>query len=443
MTITPGPASGQSSFDDHRPPERELLDDCVHCGFCLPTCPTYLVTGEEMESPRGRIYLMDLVERGELPLDESFGGHIDSCLGCVACVTSCPSGVQYDKLIDAVRPQVERNLSRTRLDRLFRRMIFSLFPYPARLRFAALFGVLYRRLGVRALLHKTGLIKRLPARLRAAEDLLPDVGVRAMFRRVPVRTSAEGTRRLTVGLLAGCAQRVFFGDVNAATARVLAAEGCEVVIPREKQCCGALSIHAGYEDDGITRARQTIELFEEHEVDVVVANVAGCGSSMKDYAHLLRDDPVYRDRAARFSEKVRDVSELLAELPPVAPRHPVRAKVAYHDACHLANAQGIRRQPRDVLGTIPGIELVPVAESEVCCGSAGVYNLVQPETAEELGRRKGDRLTAARPDVVATANAGCLLQIRRFLDQGIPLVHPVQLLDASIRGLGTDEQEIA
>lgn len=430
-----------SSFDRHHPPERELLDDCVHCGFCLPTCPTYLVTGEEMESPRGRIYLMDMAARGEISLDEAFGVHIDTCLGCVACVTSCPSGVQYDKLIEAVRPQVERNVGRGSLDRLFRFLIFSVFPYPARLRLAALFGALYRSIGIRTLVHGTGLIRRLPPRLRAMEGLMPELGIRAMFQRAPQRTSAEGTRRLTVGMLAGCAQRVFFGDVNAATARVLAAEGCDVIIPRETQCCGALSIHAGYEEDGLARARRTIELFERHEVDIVVANVAGCGSSMKEYAHLLRDDLNYRERADAFSAKVRDVSELLAELTPVAPRHAIRVRVAYHDACHLANAQRIRRQPRQVLETIPGLELVTVAESDVCCGSAGVYNLVQPETAEELGRRKSERLNAARPDIVATANAGCLLQIRRYLDEGISLVHPVQLLDASIRGLDIYEYE--
>jgi glycolate oxidase iron-sulfur subunit len=441
VTISSNSAAGRSSFDDHHPPERGLLDDCVHCGFCLPTCPTYLVTGQEMESPRGRIYLMDMAARGEIPLDEAFGAHIDTCLGCVACVTACPSGVQYDKLIEAVRPQVERNVGRGALDRLFRFLIFTVFPYPARLRLAALFGALYQRFGLRALLHRSGLAGRLPSRLRAIEGLMPDVGVRTMFRRQPERTPAQEPRRLTVGMLAGCAQRVFFGDVNAATVRVLAAEGCDVVVPRSAQCCGALSIHAGYEDDGLARARRTIDLFEAQDVDVVVANVAGCGSSMKEYAHLLRDDPEYRDRAAAFSAKVRDVSEVLAELPARAERHPVHAKVAYHDACHLANAQRIREQPRRVLGTIPGLELVQVAESDVCCGSAGIYNLVQPDTAEELGRRKGEHLTAAMPDLVATANAGCLLQIRRYLDRGVPVVHPVQLLDASIRGLPTYDKE--
>jgi len=443
VTISSNSAAGQSSFDDHHPPERELLDDCVHCGFCLPTCPTYLVTGQEMESPRGRIYLMDMAARGEIPLDEAFGTHIDTCLGCVACVTACPSGVQYDKLIEAVRPQVERNVDRGALDRLFRFLIFVVFPYPARLRVAALFGALYQRLGLRALLHRSGLARRLPSRLRALEGLMPDVGVRTMFRSLPERTPAQGPRRLTAGMLAGCAQRVFFGDVNAATVRVLAAEGCDVVVPRTSQCCGALSIHAGYEDDGLARARRTIEAFEAQDVDVVVANVAGCGSSMKEYAHLLRDDAEYRDRAAAFSAKVRDISEVLAELPARAQRHPVQARVAYHDACHLANAQRVREQPRQVLATIPGLELVPVAESDVCCGSAGIYNLVQPDTAEEIGRRKGRHLTAALPDLVATANAGCLLQIRRHLDRGVAVVHPVQLLDVSISGLSTYDKETA
>ena len=437
MTAHPG------SFDEHHPPQQALLDDCVHCGFCLPTCPTYLLTGEEAESPRGRIYLMAMAAQGEISLDAAFGGHIDSCLGCLACVTTCPSGVQYDKLIEAVRPQVERNIGRSRRDLLFRALIFSVFPYPARLRLLAVVGALYYRLGFRALVHRSGLIGLLPAHVRALEGLMPDIRVRTVFSHTPTHTPAERTRRLSVGVLAGCAQRVFFGDVNAATVRVLAAEGCDVLMPRDSRCCGALSVHAGYEVDGLRRARRTIELFERYNVDVIVTNVAGCGSTMKDYAHLLRDDPEYRERAQAFSAKVRDVSELLAELPPVAPRHPIQAKVGYHDACHLANAQQIRRQPRQILETIPGLELVSVAESDVCCGSAGVYNLTQPETAEELGRRKCQRLIEAAPDIVATANAGCLLQIRRYLDNRITLVHPVQLVDASIRGLRTYERGTA
>ncbi|MFC5746593.1 (Fe-S)-binding protein [Actinomadura rugatobispora] len=437
-STTGGAAGGDDapgSFDLRHPPRRDLLDDCVHCGFCLPTCPTYQVTGEEMESPRGRIHLMDLAARGEIGLDEAFGAHIDSCLGCLACVTACPSGVRYDKLIESVRPQVERNVPRPRLDRLFRALIFAVMPYPRRLRLAALGGLLYRRLGLRALAHRSGIIRVLPPRLRAAEALLPPVTVRGLFARTAAFTPAVGACRMRVGLLAGCAQRVFFGDVNAATVRVLAAEGCDVTVPPGAQCCGALSVHAGHEDDGLARARATIALFERYELDAVVANVAGCGSTLKEYGDLLRDDPEWAGRAAAFSARVRDVSEVLAELPPRAPRHPVRARVAYHDACHLANAQGIRRQPREVLATVPGLEVHDIAEAELCCGSAGIYNLVQPETAEDLGRRKAANLEAVKPDVVATSNAGCLLQIRRHLDAGVPVVHPVQLLDASIRGV--------
>jgi glycolate oxidase iron-sulfur subunit len=430
------PSTGsRGSFDEHHPPSRELLDDCVHCGFCLPTCPTYQVTGEEMESPRGRIYLMDLAARGEIPLDEAFGARMDSCLGCLACVSHCPSGVKYDKLIEAVRPQVERQIPRAVPDGLFRRLIFALFPYPGRLRLAAIGGILYQRLGIRAVLHFLGVIDALPPRLRALEALLPPVTLRSLFTRTAPFTAAVGKARLRVGMMPGCAQRVFFGDVNAATVRVLTAEGCDVYMPQDRQCCGALSVHAGQEEDGLQRARATIELFESYELDGIVANVAGCGSTLKEYGDLLHDDPEFAERAAKFSAKVKDVSELLAELPQWAPRNPIPTTVAYHDACHLANAQGIRSQPREVLRSIPDLNISDIAEAELCCGSAGIYNLVQPEKAEELGRRKANNLEAVKPDVVATANAGCLLQIRRFLDAGIPVVHPIQLLDASIHGV--------
>jgi glycolate oxidase iron-sulfur subunit len=420
-----------------------LLDDCVHCGFCLPTCPTYAITGEEMESPRGRIYLMDLAARGEVSLDEAFGNRMDSCLGCLACVSTCPSGVQYDKLIEAVRPQVERHVPRTFGDKLFRKLIFMVFPYPRRLRLAALGGIAYQRLGIRALLRRLGVTGALPPRLRAMEALLPEITVRKLFTRIAPFTPAVGKSRLRVGMLAGCANRVFFGDVNAATVRVLTAEGCDVYVPQERQCCGALSVHAGQEEDGLARARQTIDLFERYELDVVVANVAGCGSTLKEYGDLLRDDPEYAERAKAFAARVRDVNELVAELPQQAPRNPISTKVAYHDACHLANAQRIRSQPREILRAIPELEVCDIAEAELCCGSAGIYNMVQPEKAEELGKRKAANLEAVQPDVVATANAGCLLQIRRFLDGGVPVVHPIQLLDASIRGVDLLREQTA
>ncbi len=429
------PVGPFSAFDSLHAPSGDLIDDCVHCGFCLPTCPTYLLEGNETNSPRGRIYLMKMGNAGEVAMDEEFVGNFDACLGCMACVTACPSGVKYDQLIEAVRPQIERNWERTRSDKLFRTMIFSLFPYPARLRPAAFFGTLYQRLGVRRVFAATGVLDRLPARLRAMEALLPALSMRNVIAYQPAFTPAVGPVRQRVGLLSGCVQRVFFGDVNAAATRVLSAEGCDVIAPGDQRCCGALSSHAGREEEALDRARRLIDVFSAEQVDSIVVNVAGCGSSMKEYAVLLRDDPAYAAKAVAFSAKVRDISELLAELGPVAPRHPIAARVAYHDACHLRHAQGIQAQPRAVLRNIPELTVVDIPEADICCGSAGIYNMVQPEPAEELGRRKVDHIVSTNPDAVVTSNAGCLLQIRRYLDAGVPLFHPVQLIDASIRGL--------
>ncbi|WP_226370190.1 (Fe-S)-binding protein [Pseudonocardia oceani] len=428
------PQTGPSAFDGHRPPERELLDDCVHCGFCLPTCPTYQLWGEEMDSPRGRIYLMDLAEKGEISLEGTFREHIDACLGCMACVTACPSGVQYDRLLESVRPQIERNVERDRGDALFRDAIFALFPYTRRLRAAALPGALYQQL--RRIPGVAKLTSALPGRLAAMESLLPPVSVREAFARLPVFTPAVGTRRGRVALLSGCVQDVFFHRVNEATVRVLAAEGYDVLVPRDQQCCGALELHAGREETALGRARRTIARFETLDVDSVVTNVAGCGSSMKEYGHLLSDDEAWAERATAFSARVRDVHEVLAALEPVAVRHPVRGRVAYHDACHLGHAQKVRAQPRAVIRTIPEVELVDLPEAELCCGSAGIYNMVMPDAAAELGERKAANVRSVSPDVIVTANPGCLLQIGKYMaDDGVPILHPVQLLDASIRGV--------
>ena len=423
-------------FDAHHPPADERISDCVHCGFCLPTCPTYALWGEEMDSPRGRIYLMKLGKEGKVPLDDTYVRHFDACLGCMACVTACPSGVRYDELIEAVRPQLERNHRRSITDRLFREMIFRLFPYPTRVRAAAALGVLYQRAGGPDLLERSGLRKRLPARLQAVEGLMPPVKLRGLARRLPGFIPAEGTaRRRRVALLEGCVQRVFFSDVNEATARVLAREGCDVIVPRAQRCCGALSEHAGREPEALERARRTIDVFEQTDVDAIVVNVAGCGSTMKEYGRLLRDDPKYAERAEAFSARVRDISEVLAELQPAAPRRPIEARVAYHDACHLGHSQGVRLQPRAVLRTIPGLELIDIPEAEICCGSAGIYNMVMPEAGAELGRRKVANVMSVAPDAVCTGNPGCLLQIRRYLSGPVPMFHPIQLVDASIRGV--------
>lgn len=427
------PQTAPSSFDDHHPPERELLDDCVHCGFCLPTCPTYQLWGEEMDSPRGRIYLMDLASKGEITLEGSFQEHMDACLGCMACVTACPSGVQYDKLLESVRPQIERNVERDRSDQLFRDAIFALFPYKRRLRAAALPGALYQKLRTVPAIRK--LAEKLPGRLAAMESLLPPVSVREAFARLPVFTPAVGSRRGRVALLSGCVQDVFFHRVNEATVRVLAAEGYDVLVPRDQQCCGALELHAGREAPALERAKREIGVFETLDVDSIVTNVAGCGSSMKEYGHLFADDPAWADRAAAFSARVRDVHEVLADGEPRAERHPVRGRVAYHDACHLGHAQNVRAQPRAVLRSIPDLELVDLPEAELCCGSAGIYNMIAPEAAGELGARKAANVRSVNPDVIVTANPGCLLQIGKHLGADIPLLHPVQLLDASIRGV--------
>jgi glycolate oxidase iron-sulfur subunit len=431
----------------------ENLDDltakCVHCGFCLPACPTYALTGDENDSPRGRIHLMRQVLEGEAELDDAVAEHVDSCLGCLSCVSACPSGVQYDRIIEEFRPQVEQAYAEHRGDRAFRELVFGLFPHPARLRVAALGAVAYRRTGVAALVRSSGLPRRFP-KLGAMEALMPDTTVRKAWSKLPVSSPPDGPARAVVGLVAGCVQRVFFSDVNAATARVLRAEGCQVVVP-DQGCCGALSLHAGRDEEARGHARRLIDAFRSPRdpaatplsgLDAVVVNVAGCGSTLKQYGELLADDPDYAEPAARFAAKVRDVSEVLADLEPRAERHPIRARVAYHDACHLAHGQGVRAQPRRVLSDVPGLELVEPAEAAFCCGSAGVHNLVRPEAAEELGRRKADRIRATEPDLVATGNAGCLLQIRRHLGEGTPVVHPIEIVDASIRGLTLDPRRM-
>jgi len=425
------------AFDGHHPPSEELIDDCVHCGFCLPSCPTYALWGEEMDSPRGRIHLMKTGLEGA-PLTDTMVGHFDACLGCMACVTACPSGVQYDKLIGATRPQVERNHERTRGEKLLREAIFRLFPYPKRLRLVRGPLRLYQRTPLSGVLRRSGLLNRISPTLRVLESLAPPLNKREP---IPVRTPAVGQRRAVVGMLTGCVQSAFFPDVNAATVRVLAAEGCEVITPKAQGCCGALSEHLGREEEGLRFARELIDTFAAAEVTHVVVNAAGCGSQMKDYAHLLRDDPAYAERAEEFTAKVRDVSEVLVELGTVAPRHPLEVSAAYHDACHLAHAQGIRSQPRQLLGEIPGLDVREIADAALCCGSAGVYNILNPAPADELGDRKAANVLATGAQLLVTANPGCLMQIATAAERAghpIGMAHTVQVLDASIRGLPTN-----
>jgi len=431
-------ASAVLAFDDHHPPAAELYKKCVHCGFCLPTCPTYALWGEEMDSPRGRIHLMKIGAEGKANLTDSFARHFDRCLGCMACMTACPSGVRYDQLIEATRAQIQRRYRRSAGDTLHRGLIFSLFPYPGRLRAALLPAWAYQASGLRALVRGARLVKLLPRKLRAMEALLPALSLHELgARRPPERVPAQGAMRKRVGLLTGCVQRVLFSEVNAATVRVLAAEGCEVIIPREQGCCGALMVHAGLEERARAFARRLVDVFELAGVDTIVTNAAGCGSSMKEYGHLLRDDPRYAERARAFAARCKDISEVLAELAPRAVRHPLPLRVAYHDACHLQHAQGVHAEPRQMLRTIPGLELVEIPDAALCCGSAGIYNLVQPEAAAELGDRKVSNCLSTHPDLVVSANPGCLMQLASGLKRAgrrVPVLHMIELLDAAIKG---------
>jgi glycolate oxidase iron-sulfur subunit len=438
IAAAPNSSAPCSAFDAHHPPAAKLIDECVHCGFCLPTCPTYSLWGEEMDSPRGRIYLMKMASEGLVQLEETFVEHFDRCLGCMACMTACPSGVKYDKLFEATRAQIVRNYSPPLSERILRGMILSLFPNTGRLRVMAKFLWLYQKSGLQTLARSLGVFRILPARLRAVESLLPDLTRPGASARLPVRVAAKGETRLRVGLQLGCVQSVFFSDVNAATARVLAAEGCEVIMPPAQGCCGSLMMHSGWEKEGLERARALIDAFGADRVDVIVTNAAGCGSNLKNYGYQLRDDPQYAAKGADFAARCKDISEVLAMLPPRAERGPLPLRVAYHDACHLQHAQGVRSAPREVLGTIPGLELLEVPESAICCGSAGIYNMMEPVPAQELGDRKVKNCVGTGAEMIASSNPGCLLQIQAGLaraGQSLPVVHLVELLDASIRGL--------
>jgi glycolate oxidase iron-sulfur subunit len=417
-------------------PERRPIDDCVHCGFCLPVCPTWVAWGDEMDSPRGRIDLARAIADGAVPFDGAVVSHFDRCLGCMACLGACPSGVRYDVIVEEARARIERDYPRRPLDRLRRGVIFALFPYPARLKVMAALLWLYAKTGLQWLVRKSGLLRLVSPWLAQLDGLAPEVTLHHLSATLPPLTPARGTRRARVGLVAGCVQKVFFPSVNEATIRVLAAEGCEVVVPGGQGCCGALSVHAGRQDEARRMTRALIERFEGAGVDHVVLNAAGCGSHLKDCRSLFEGDP-FAERAAAFSAKVRDVLELLASLPPLAERHPVAARIAYHSPCHLGHAQGVVEQPRKLLRAIPGLELCEIPESEHCCGSAGIYNLVEPGAANEIGTRKVQNVLSTGAGLVASANPGCTLHMQRLLRErglSIQAAHPIEILDASIRG---------
>ena len=429
------------SFDAHNPPDPTLIDACVHCGFCLSTCPSYRVLGKEMDSPRGRIYLMDGVNEGQIPLSTATTQHFDSCLGCLACVTTCPSGVRYDKLIEVTRSQVERNQTRSLPETLLRRLIFSTFPYPDRLRLMLRPLGLYQKTGLQRLVRSLGFLKSLSPQLAAMESMLPPISAQAFQDSLPEVIPAQGKQRYRVGLLLGCVQRLFNPEVNDATVRVLTANGCEVVVPPTQGCFGALTHHQGQEDQTKTLARQLIDSFAGTNLDAIIINASGCGHTLKEYGSILQDDPEYGERAKDFAAKVKDVQEFLADVGLTAHLSPLQDEpltLVYQDACHMLHGQKISVQPRQLLKQIPGVRLREPVDAALCCGSAGVYNILQPEVAAELGRQKVENLLQTGASLIASANIGCFVQISRHLQlQGktVPVLHPMQLLDYSIRGI--------
>jgi glycolate dehydrogenase iron-sulfur subunit len=413
--------------DREHAPKIAALDDflpCVHCGLCLSSCPTYLETGGEADSPRGRIYLMKAVEEGRTELTEGVVRHLDLCLGCRACETACPSGVAYGTLIEGARSYVAARAHRSGRERWKRAMLARWLPDASRLSPVADVFRLASRLGVPRLAQA----RWVPQRLRRLLALMPDV---AASRRPRAILEPAGPPCATVALLSGCVSQAFFGRVNELTAKLLALAGYRVLVPRGQTCCGALLAHLGERAEAERRARRNVNVFLRDEADFIVTNAAGCGAMLREYGRWLERDPTYARGAREVAAKARDVSELLARGALPSPTRGVRARVAYHDACHLAHGQGVRREPRDLLRTIPGLELVELADGEICCGSAGTYNLTEPEMAWRLGERKAQAVLDSGAEIVAAGNPGCILQIRaalRLRGRELAVLHPIELL---------------
>src|SRR5262245_54909560 len=413
----------------------ELFLDCVHCGLCTSACPTYVELGDENDSPRGRIYLMRAVTDGRIALDAEVRRHLDLCLDCRACESACPSGVQYGKLIEPFRIHAARTLpAQDRLGLLQRLLLFHITPHARRMRWALAPARWLQWSGLDRLAARLGLLRFLPKSARQLHDMLPHL--EPHYGRLPEVLPAEGKRRARVALFIGCAGDAFFPQTTLATARVLQRNGCEVWIPRGQVCCGALHYHSAQEGPARDFARRNCRAFSSADVDAIIVNAAGCGAMLKDYGHLLHATGS-AETARTFAGKVGDISEFLVELGPVPPPHPLPLRAVYHDACHLCHGQQIRKQPRQLLDMIPGLEVVPLSESEICCGAAGSYNLTEPEMAERLGRRKARSILETHAQAVFTGNVGCILQIGRYLRKERPdiwVAHPIDALWASYHG---------
>ena len=418
--------------------DKKLLKECVHCGLCLDYCPTYRVLGHEADSPRGRIYQIRQVYEGKVGADDpDFRQHIYACLDCRACQTACPSGVQYGAIIEAARAVAEPiNPSEKTVGRA---ILGTVFTRPKVLDAAGIGLRLYQHSGLQSLVRKTGVLSVLPQRLREMEAMLGPAqgGIRRYA--APQVTPAQGAVRYRVGFIEGCIMPQLFGGTNAATVRVLAANGCEVYSPPKQGCCGALQMHTGDRPTAQELARRNVDAFEGVGLDAIIINAAGCGSTLKEYGRLLADDPRYAQRAAEFARKVKDISEFLASIELVEPFYPVQMRVTYQDACHLVHGQGIRNQPRQILRQIPGLELVELKDSDVCCGSAGIYNLTHPDISVQVLDQKMANIAATGATGVVAANPGCTMQLvygarRRGLN--LQLYHVVDVLDMAYRGPG-------
>ncbi|KYP80348.1 (Fe-S)-binding protein [Ferroacidibacillus organovorans] len=423
----------QTSFPYADAPEKDKYSVCVHCGFCLEVCPTYQEQSNESHSPRGRVYLIKLASEGLIPLDEGVISPVETCLDCRACESVCPSGVQVGALIEEARGQVFLARSEQKrasgMQALFLR---SVFPHPARLHTLGSLMRFYQRSGIQRLTRGVGLLRVLPVAMREMEGVLPEVSARRALTNLPERIPVKNPKR-SVGLFTGCVMDVLFTPINEATARVLTKNEIEVRVPKQQLCCGALHVHAGDREQARELAKTNIEVFLDAGVERVVINAAGCGAALKEYPELFKDDPVWHEKAVEFSLRVRDISELLVEEDFVKPQGHVERRITYHDACHLCHAQGIRAEPRLILQSIPGVTLIPLPDSERCCGSAGIYNLTQPEMAEKLLERKMDDLPK-EIDAVVMGNPGCMLQIRLGVNRrqrDLDVLHTVELLDAS------------
>ena len=438
MTTTVSGPTGAAARAGGRPGvlaelEYDDLLKCVHCGLCLPSCPTYAELGQEPDSPRGRIYLIKAVADGRIELSDSVAEHLSLCLGCRACETACPSGVPYGHLIEAGRAEIEARRPGSSWRRLVRRVALDgLLPRPALLRLVAAGLRGYQRSGLQRLVRASGLLRLFPSSLAASEALLPPLPPAGRRGALPEVVPARGARRARVGLLHGCVQDAIFRPHNEATLRCLARQGVEVAIPRAQGCCGALHAHAGAPETARTLARATIEAFERADVESIVVNTAGCGAHMKAYGHLLRHDRAWAARAGAFARKVVDVTEFLARTPLVGPLGPLPMRATYHDPCHLAHGQKVRSEPRALLRAVPGLELVELGEAEMCCGSAGIYNLTEPEMAQRLLDRKVTHVEATGAGTVVTANPGCILQLAaglRARGRPVEVLHVVEVLD--------------